>query len=142
MEINNHLVKLTEKEVRDVIDSSGIIRRDGPYRLFSGECSDNYFDLNAMANNPELVGILSSEFIEWTKNNIRSNIDVVLSSVGGGRIFNFNIVGAFNESMGTRSAHASIDINDNYSVLPELTPSSRIYKNENVLIVGGYCVLK
>lgn len=137
-EINKHLVKLKENDVRDVIDTSGAILRDGPYKLFFGECSDNYFDLNNLANNPRLVGILSSELIEWTRKNIKYNIDVVLSSVdGGGRIFAFDIIRAFNGNMETRGAQAPIDLDDNYKVLPELTLPSRIYKGENVLIVNG-----
>ncbi len=131
------LVELTEVELRQIISSSGAVLKEDHYQLVSGNHTNCFFDLNRIANNPKLVSRLSSEFIKWIEANINNgDIQVVLSPVTGGRILAFDIVRAFNGRMETRLAHAPVDLEKNPGkVLPDLTPPSRIYRDENVLIV-------
>ncbi|MCF7809360.1 hypothetical protein K9N50_00075 [bacterium] len=129
------LVELAKEELLKIIEESGAVN-DGHYKLVSGNHSNRFFDINRIANNPKLIGRLSTEFIFWTRKNIDINIDVVLSPVTGGRILAFDLVREFNGSMETRLAHAPVDFETKPGcVLPELTPPSRIYEGENVLIV-------
>ncbi len=125
------LENLSTEKLGKIIDLSGAVLPKGHYGLVNRDCSDSFFDFNAITNDPHLLNGITNELIGWIRSNIE-HIDVVLSPVTAGRILAYDIVREFNGDMKSRTAYAGVD--EFGAVLNNLTMASRIETGEKVLL--------
>jgi orotate phosphoribosyltransferase len=129
----NDLFHIEEDAIWAMFDRTMSIMFDGHFELLSKWHSDMFFRFAAISRYPHYVSEISKEMIAWIeKNNILSEINVVLGTTSQGMFFAYDIA---SKMEGVRVAYALFDEGTGRPIR-KLAEGFNINKNDRVLIVN------
>lgn len=130
----NNLSSLSKDTIDDILDTTKAILPKDHYSLISDNHSDQFFSFTRISQYPNLVSIISNDFVRWIKNNLKGKrINLILTHATRSQLLAFDVARTLNNEMNTRAVEALID--DKGITQHELRPVQNIVEGENLIIV-------